>query len=394
MTPFIYEASRYFEVYYLLLSPELLPERDFRLRSLSEREGVKIITIFDFPGFPGIKGRLGIRKLWSILPKSVIWKRVLDKFTPIVFGAVNWDKILQEYLKQIEPVWIVADRLRPDKESSKKKKYTPYGKKGVFEFASNRKNHLKVLSIPHGLLLFDLPTSYELFRPFYDKVAVSNMLEKKKFNEAGFSDRDLWCVGATRYASSWLEYLEKIVPAVSYADKIGKDRYIIVFFATKMVYEYDFERLLTWLKVLSEIENVFVIVQPHPRGQKRKAFKALESCENVFIDTVTPAASLIRFSDAVSTLVSSVVVEAICLEKPLFYPKFLHKKQTAFEKEGACITIDDLQKTEEIVLGVKNGKSPLPTEKYKNFLKRYLYCSTEQNANQEIVKEMIKERDE
>ena len=162
--------------------------------------------------------------------------------------------------------------------------------------------------------------------------------------EAGVPEERISVCGSPRYDPAWVE---RVVAELGGGDSDPPDdgRVPIVFFATKKVYDFDFERLMGWLGHVAAHPRVDLVIQPHPRGQREATFASLARLPNVTVDAKTPASLLIDRADMVSTLVSSVMVEAVVRGREILYPRFANTVTTRFDEAGACVALERMEDT-------------------------------------------------
>lgn len=346
---------------YFIATPEIDPATDPRLAWL--KKTFPVIPIHEVLNIlpVGIRTK-ACRAVWR--KKSFLPRKLPHAGTPWLLRAVDWKDCINRFMDRLQPDvvafdWVnvhhVDDRNRP-----------PYGLREIAEWALRNKR--PIVALPHGLLLFALGGDDKPYYNTFSKVFVESARRKEMLLASGVEAARIEAAGSPRYDPWWLKKLyAEINPASRPVDGL-----VITFFATKMVYSYDFGNLIRWLKRLASGKGVSLIVQPHPRGQKARQFRELGCCPNVTIDATTPATVLIGRSHAVSTLVSSVVVDAMCRDIPVLYPKFLHQVTTWFEEWDACLTLKSMEETEAAVERLREGWTPAPAA-LGGFLREEVY---------------------
>nr|CRH06475.1 Protein of unknown function [Candidatus Magnetococcus massalia] len=372
------------EIYYLLTSFELSVENDWRLRHLQSYPSVQVVSVWDI-----LPKRFldNLFKWLSSLPHSlggVGWgKRKIYKIVSIYLRGRPWAERVQLFMESLSPSMVLCDWMNP--LHNRAQKYPPYTYADIYQWSISHK--VPCFSLPHGLMLFDLPRNNDfLFSDFFSITFVESEQRKKVLVGNGENPQKIIVSGAPRYDEKWISFTQSMAHRMP--SFLKKDHFVIVFFATKLVYNYDFEKLLEWLLELGGSENVQLIVQPHPRGQKKSAFSPLFSHPSIIVDDQTPAMELIHHAQAVSTLVSSVVVDAIVQDKPVLYPKFLHDKVTRFEEAGACYQLNDMTETRAAVKQLQSGWKPLSTNR-ANFLRDTVFGAGRQQVVELILKELF-----
>ncbi|MEO5339201.1 MAG: hypothetical protein H7837_01595 [Magnetococcus sp. MYC-9] len=361
-------------VHYYIASPGLRWRSDFRLGALLAWQTVSVVDVWDLYG-RGSPLRTALAHLGRWLHEksgACRWlHRLPHAVSSFLFRHHDWSPALHRYLDALQPDVIAFDHTDISLHPGPQKR-PPYGNGEIAQWGAAHRRPL--VAFPHGLLLYPPegtgPTSNRLLNRF-DRVFVESERRKKLFVETGVEAQRLVVSGSARYDPLWLEVLAERLPARAAPDGPGRP-FVITFFATKMVYPYDFDRLLQWLKAVAAVEGVLLIVQPHPRGQKAEVFRDLLTCKNVRIDVSTAAALLINRSDAVATLVSSVVVDALCKNIPLLYPKFLHQVTTWFEEWQTCLTLHTQEETLAAMAALQGGWSPAEAQR-EGFLRHEVY---------------------
>lgn len=329
------------EVFVYVSSEELLWRADFRAGILDDMPGLRVFDIWSLIGRP-----------WGAVARRICaffgmsrgpLRKLLPKAARAIIGRSAWRKRLETALDDIDPALIAFDWVDVGYERDNK---GPWGIKTIAEWA--RRKQRPFVGLMHGLSLASFPNATNAMSPDFSRLYIESDFRLTQMTESGYPADKLCVGGAPRSDRAWVEFLGQRLEAQGLV-KRDAERKTIVFFATKLVYDYDFERLIDWLCRLAAIPGIRLIVQPHPRGQGRSGFRRLAKYPSCVIDMSTPASILIREADIVSTLVSSVVCEAVTLGIPLLYPRFLNTIATRFDEEGACITIDRLEDTEAAV---------------------------------------------
>lgn len=365
-------------VHYFIAAPALSWRTDCRFSHLLRHGNVQVTDVWEMYA-RGSRGHALVARLGRWLQtacheNNFLLKRlhrVPQAVSSFLFRRFSWEVAVNRYLDAVRPELLafdhtdIAPRVGPQK-------YPPYGNGEIAQWGGHHR--CPIVAFPHGLLLYPPEETHPAGNQHlnrFDRLFVESERRKRLFVESGVEASRMIVSGSARYDPWWLQVLAGLLPGPgSHPGSAGK--YVITFFATKMVYPYDFALLLQWLRRLASVEGVFLIVQPHPRGQKAAVFQELLSCPTVRIDTTTPAAVLINHSQAVSTLVSSVIVDALCKHIPVLYPKFLHHITTWFEEWRACLILHSLEETPAAVAALRAGWSP-EAESLEGFLRHEVY---------------------
>ncbi len=360
------------EVDYFISNPEIRSAEDYRLKYLRNHRNVAIHDVWEL--LPARALANISKQLWLKLDsRSGPLHKVPEIVSTELMRRYAWEQSLVQWLDRIRPDLVAFDWCDP--YAPRPKHRAPYGLAGIADWA---KEHRKpIVALPHGLLLFDLETKTSRdYLDAFTAVFVESSRHRKLLT-AERSDPDRVIVsGSPRYDPEWIDVVSRLQPApVIKASSALR----LVFFATKTVYDYDFAKLLAWLEQLATYPSIQLTVQPHPRNQKPRAFAKIRHLRNVSIDTSTPAPVLIRSADVVSTLVSSVVVEAAYLGKPILYPKFLHNAVTRFEEKGACLKLNSSHETAGALEKLAAGWRPAQ-DAVERFLDEDVYGNQDRNV--------------
>ena len=143
-------------------------------------------------------------------------------------------------------------------------------------------------------------------------------------------------VGNTRCDSSWINTLAEIASTKIEKDQLLKREFSrkIVFMLSKIEYGVDLQKLIETIDSCSRIEKSCVIVKPHTRGMTFDTF------ENKFKSNVHNGAryssnELIVWTDTVLFTGSSIIFQAMLLEKNVIFLKYCQRYETIFDNTNA-----------------------------------------------------------
>jgi len=127
-------------------------------------------------------------------------------------------------------------------------------------------------------------------------------------------------IGEPRYDQKWVEKINLIAPKfVGPSESAGCFRIVIMVGKTKYDW-FDERRLGSLLDRLSGIAGVYTMVKSHPRD---KEFNDRKRTAVSVADRNTNSASLVRWADLLLFTESSIALDAVALDKPVAYLKFL-----------------------------------------------------------------------
>ncbi|MEM7462682.1 MAG: hypothetical protein AAF362_08360 [Pseudomonadota bacterium] len=359
-------------------SSDLKWRGDYRTAMLEETGRV---TFFDFWTVAGLGNGGYLAEHWQTnKPDERVSRRILHVATELRV-APGFSSKMTKFIDELSPDIIAFDsiRIRP-----RRKLFDFFGYQEIL--AWSKKNARPLVSLPHGLLLFSFEEKNKKDWTNYDAIFVESDRKKEIFSD-GVADKVI-VSGSPRYDPSWVKRIADRLAADTPEPSAKRDKVNMVFFATKEAKYFRFPDLLAWLAHLASHPDVELVVQPHPRGQRESAFSSIANLPNVRIDPYTPASSLIGEADIVSTLVSSVVVEAIVRKQEILYPKFLSAAETQFDEVGACIALSSMEQTHPAIDKYQAGNR-VARKNYDEFLRRFVYG----NGDPQVIKRICDKMD-
>lgn len=358
-------------------SPELKWRGDYRTAMLEETGRITFTDMWAVAGF-GDGGALA-RRWQENKPDMRLSRKILQLATELRV-APGFSTKMEKKLDEFSPDIIAFDTFSAPR---RRKLFGFFGYPEILVW--KQEHNCPLVSLPHGLLLYSFEKKKTKIWTEYDAIFVESERSKSLFG-GGPSDNVI-VSGSPRYDPVWVKRIaERLAPELPEPPAHqGKIR--IVFFATKKAAYFNFPLLLSWLTHLAGHRDIELVVQPHPRGQKHRAFASIANLPNVHIDAHTPASTLIGNADLVSTLVSSVMVEAVVREREILFPKFITSAQTQFDEVGACISLASMEETQPAIENFRNGER-VSRERYVEFLRCFVYGNGDPNSVERICRHM------
>ncbi|MBF0448340.1 MAG: hypothetical protein HQL67_09090 [Magnetococcales bacterium] len=370
------------QVHYYISRPRIVPQKDFRLQFLSQADNVFIHDIWSISASGYFEKVL--RWLWRVIDlKKSFFRKTVPLISSRYLRFFPWDEAIQPLLTTINPDVVCFDYTKIDRQGPPNVQGPIYGFGGIARYIKAKS--IPVISLPHGLWLctFDHIASKRDHMNQFDRIIVDSTIGYQEMVKSGLPEEKLFLVGASRFDPAWIKQLGQILPPPPPQYKTKK--FIITFFASNLFYNFDFKGLIEWLQRVASNDNVLLVIQPHSRGQSARTFRQLSRTTNILIDEETSSPVLIRLSNAVSTIMSSVVVEGISLGKPLLYPKFLQDRSINFEEKGVCLTVENQESTEEIIEQLVAGWQP-DQKNVDRFLSEDVYGGGGENTIERVAK--------
>jgi hypothetical protein len=242
-----------------------------------------------------------------------------------------------------------------------------------------KEKSVPTLALPHGVYLYTnesykaRTSAGQRFYKFnrFDYVIVQNHLRKDVLVRAGIAPEKIFVLGSARFCAEWIGQNRNILPRKMNTDPQSK-KLKVVFMVSKPHCRIDIERMLNTFDLLSNLNEIEVMVKPHTRtGTNSRLFANLSSSNASNI--LTP--ELCDWADVVLVIGSSVITEALMQEKPVLYLKYLHANTMLFEECGACWTIQTEAELEQALQSLRNKNTDLPygDENVNRFLSEVVY---------------------
>lgn len=215
----------------------------------------------------------------------------------------------------------------------------------------------------------------------FDCYVVQSPYHREQSLKMGLNPQKCHVWGSTRFYPEWqkinLGLCNHFTP-----EKDDSGRVKVIFMLPHWDYNVDKKMCLELIEQLIKIDNIFLIIKDHTRGQtgglndeERKNF---ETYPNVETNVSAHSPALIAWSDAVINFGSSIGIEALLQDKTLINPFYLHTNKTIFEKTGAAFNASDNEEVLSVLSMIRNGKNAKVPETDKNQLfKEIIYGGRE-----------------
>ena len=239
---------------------------------------------------------------------------------------------------------------------------------------------IPALALPHGVYIYTnkhvkdgstRESRYDKFNRF-DHIITQNELRKEDLARAGVRREKILVLGSARYCDEWIEQHRNIIPRMlpSRSDNSGKLK--VVFMTTRPQYRIDVDRMMKTFHMLSNMEGIEAVIKPHTRtGKEAHIYQGL-ALSNL---SEVSSPELSQWADVMLVIGSSILIEALTLDKPVLYLKYLHANTTQYEEMGACWTIrnEDELKSALAALQDNPGSIPYADDNVEQFLAEIIY---------------------
>jgi hypothetical protein len=248
---------------------------------------------------------------------------------------------------------------------------------------------IPVIAVPHAIPLQtnDLitrrqakrgaPGSYEFNSRFFDLIIAPHEEFAQRLIRGDVPHMQIRVAGSARFCDEWKSILKTIAPHRQHVDPDRRVRPTlnVVFFDHDRRYRINPQIVESAVERISRIASVNLIVVP---GVGSHQLSPEKSRHTYTIDQSTDAFGLIAWSDVVMTTASSIVIDAILLDKVFVYPKYFHDNEMVFEKHQFCRTAlddDQLAKMLEDIweTDIEKRVPPSHKESIKEFMTEVVY---------------------
>lgn len=218
----------------------------------------------------------------------------------------------------------------------------------LVEHAKNLK--IKTVSLPHGPYFgedcsFLINSSSKKLS--YDYVVYSNKLHESTRPKKGlFESSENVILGSTRFSSEWNEINHSICPSLSSLFVANESRFKILFLVSDNEKKSHVNELVRVIEHVASMKNIHVFIKPHTRVPKFSI-----SCRKniTVVGNKIHSPSLISFVDLTIFTHTSVVLDAIRLNKPVVFLKRVALGKMAHETIPMGWGVECIEELEYII---------------------------------------------
>lgn len=196
-----------------------------------------------------------------------------------------------------------------------------------------------------------------------------NDLNRLRFN-MGITNQKTEILGSPRFCNEWRKELENIyLDEINYLKKKFLGKNIITIFLTKKKHNIFQEEVFRTITYLSHMKNSLILVKPHTRGHTEYK-KSFEKRDNIEIVDKFNSFALQKISDIVIFSATSVIIDSIIDEKPVFFLRRTVFNKLIFDDYFSSIGNDCREEIfKNVELFFKLKKTNLKKNEIKSFLK-------------------------
>ncbi|MBH30547.1 MAG: hypothetical protein CMG71_00980 [Candidatus Marinimicrobia bacterium] len=357
LTPIIYKIAKETQekVLVLSLNPFLEINKDFRLLYLIDETDVDIDILYNkyFPKFfyriIGLFWGTGGGKILLVLRKTIISLFRLD-ISSVIARLYN-DKWVMDFFAAIKPKLLVFDHaIRPG----------IYNATSLLAIAKNLS--IPTVDLPHGISLYIRhPNAWDkarfnLVNYRKDHMVLQTQWWKDELVEHGLDLRNVSILGSARFCDEWTNILHDIIPPERSLSSRGLDKLKVVYMEVAAVNDVKINLIEEMIGKISSLDFVSLIIKPQTRGGK--TFFSLP--DNIYVAKNENSVNLIKWADVVIVVFTSILIEALIQKKSLIYPRYLHNRETIYEKFNSCWDVGSYDELESALYKLKDEPTYRP----------------------------------
>jgi hypothetical protein len=325
---------------------------DYRIQFIQDLDGVDISLLDDFMTEDELeqKGKLDkARRTNRLINKLPVYhpRRILRKIRNTIFGMPVLidpesvsdqiaNRILKNTMQDIDNGVVIFDWI-----SDNMVHYLKFAEQ-ICGLA--RKLGYTTISLPHGdephfckmirrdELNYDSTDIYSRAKDLFDFVVVPNQLCAERYLPHMESKR-IPVLGSPRFNDEWIIHLHNMIPA--YKVSGTNDKIKIVFFLRHFLYPLFWDEIVRTLDLITQFPNVYLIVVHHTRGENlndlTKQYPGLGPRREGNLEIVARdvhSSALLQWADIVLDVGTSIVFEAVKMNKPVLELEYLHATYT------------------------------------------------------------------
>ena len=189
----------------------------------------------------------------------------------------------------------------------------------------------------------------------------------------GITNQKTEILGSPRFCNEWRKELENVYYKEIFSLKkkfFGKN--IITVFLTKKKHNIFQEEVFRTISYLSHLKNTLILIKPHTRGQTEYK-KFFEKKDNIEVVDKFNSFALQKISDIVIFSATSVIIDSIIDQKPVFFLRRTVFNKLIFDDYFSTMGTDCREEIfENVKLFLKLKKIILRRMKLKIFERRSL----------------------
>ena len=309
--------------------------------------------------------------------KNKIFLRILVKFDSFFLSHIDFNILkLKDLLKAST---LIFDDIILDKSRSK-----------LLNLLERQKMYKNILAIQTGQDTYknldrDFNKDFSLKKNnefLVDKFFVPSSNDKLIFERRKIKNK-ISISGNTRFQENWIEYLNQVSKNINLKNS---KKYKLVLMLSKLEYGVKLESLIETFEYLSKLDDVTLIIKPHTRGMDLKKIINEKKYNNIIVGEEYDSSALIKWSNHVLFTGSSIIFQAMILQKKCIFLKNCLSVESIFDNTSSVFILKDLNKLYDIIK-TKN----IEKNKVINFLKKNVFHNGISNSANEMIYKEINE---
>ncbi len=231
---------------------------------------------------------------------------------------------------------------------------------------------IPTIDIPHGMPIYvNHPPLYsrawkDLLVTNKDYEVVNHRFWGDECVKNGFDEKKITVLGSGRFCAEWENILYQILPPDSSLSDKGNGKMKVVYMDRGADRYGNYKAIVEdSIQKLEHLDFLHLLFKPQTRSNK--LFMDIPPSVEI---SYSNSVNLIKWSDVAIILQSSIMIEALLLDKVVIYPRFFHGDRTLFEEFGACWTVNSYEELEEALKTLK--KNPAYKPYSQNNIERFL----------------------
>ena len=207
----------------------------------------------------------------------------------------------------------------------------------------------------------------------FDSYVVQTNRHKKLNLNWGLNKKTINIIGSARYCKEWSEFNLSLLKKFT-VKKCSRNQLKVLFFLPQWAYKVNYLESIKVIKKISNNSNIFLIIKGNTREDMegslfREDIISLEKSKNVIVNSSVDSPSLVRWSDVVINIASSIALEALIQQRPIIYPFYLHRNKTIFDTPELVNLASGCEEVISLLINHYKGKKLfLPN---KDFLRQF-----------------------
>ena len=259
---------------------------------------------------------------------------------------------------------------------------------GVINLRESKLNRIPSICLPHGYTTYtnmDLNEHIESIkyktgnwpdhsdRNKFDSYVVQTNRHKKLNLNWGLNKKTINIIGSARYCKEWSEFNLSLLKKFT-VKKCSRNQLKVLFFLPQWDYKANYLESIKVIKKIANNSNIFLVLKGNTREDMegslfREDIISLEKSKNVIVNSSVDSPSLVRWSDVVINIASSIALEALIQQRPIIYPFYLHRNKTIFDTPELVNLASGCEEVISLLINHYKGKKLfLPN---KDFLRQF-----------------------